>query len=92
MRRSFGLAPAFPPAGRSYQGLTFYPTLTYGVDDDTIDWANLRIVGVGNRSLSDIVYRMKVAGVRSKQGWHNARGARFGKIADAEFHARKIKR
>ena len=32
--RSFGFAPAFPSAARSYQALTFYPALTYGVDGD----------------------------------------------------------
>jgi len=90
--RSFGFAPAFPSAARSYQALTFYPALTYGVDGDRIDRANFRIIGVGDRGLSGIVYRIKVACVRSKQGRHNAWGARFGKIADAEFHARKIKR
>ena len=88
--RSFGLAPAFPPAARSYQAFTFYPALTYGVDGDRIDSANFRIIGVGNRGLSGIVYRIKVASVCSKQGRRNAWGARFGKIADAEFHARKI--
>src|SRR5437588_1008362 len=90
--RSFGLAPAFPSAARSYQALTFYPALTYGVDGDRIDRAKFRIIGVGDRGLSGIVYRIKVACVRRKQGRHNAWGARFGKIADAEFHARKIKR
>jgi hypothetical protein len=90
--RLFGLALSFPSAARFYQALTFYPALTYGVDSDRIDGANLRIVGVGNRGLSGIVYRIKVACVRSKQGRHNAWGARFGKIADAEFHARKIVR
>jgi hypothetical protein len=82
----------FPSAARSYQALTFYPALTYGVDGDRIDGANFRIIGVGNRGLSGIVYRIKVACVRSKQDRHNAWGAQFGKIADAEFHARKIKR
>ena len=57
--RSFGLAPAFPPAARSYQALTFYPALTHGVDGDRIDSANFRIIGVGNRGLSGIVYRIK---------------------------------
>ena len=46
---------------------------------------------VGNRGLSGIVYRIKVACVCSKQSRRNAWGAGFGKIADAEFHARKIK-
>src|SRR6516165_9733151 len=59
--RSFGLAPAFPSSARSYQALTFYPALTYGVDGDRIDSANFRIIGVGNRGLSGIVYRIKVA-------------------------------
>jgi len=90
--RSFGFAPAFPSAARSYQALTFYPALTYGVNGDRIDRANFRIIGVGDRGLSGIVYRIKVACVRSKQGRHNAWGARFGKITDAEFHARMIKR
>jgi hypothetical protein len=90
--RSFGLAPAFPSAARLYQTLTFYPALPYGVDGDRIDRANFRIIGVGDRGLSGIVYRIKVACVRSKQGRRNAWGARFGKIADAEFHARKIMR
>ena len=89
---SFGLAPAFPSGARSYQALTFYPALTYRVDGDRIDSADFRIIGVGNRGLSGIVYRIKVACVCSKQGRRNAWGARFGKIADAEFHARKIKR
>jgi hypothetical protein len=35
--------------------------LTYGVDGDRIDRANFRIIGVGNRGLSGIVYRIKVA-------------------------------
>jgi hypothetical protein len=90
--RSFGLAPAFPSAAHSYQTLTFYPALPYGLDGDRIDRANFGIIGVGNRGLSGIVYRTKVACVRSKQGRRNAWAARFGKIADAEFHARKIKR
>jgi hypothetical protein len=34
--------------------------LTYGVDGDRIDRANFRIIGVGNRGLSGIVYRIKV--------------------------------
>jgi hypothetical protein len=89
--RSFGLAPAFPSGARSYQALTFYPALTYGLDGDRIDSANFRIIGVGNRGLSGIVYRIKVACVCSKQSRRNAWGAGFGKIADAEFHARKIK-
>jgi hypothetical protein len=76
----------------SYQALTFYPALIDGVDGDTIDSANFGIIGVGNRGLSSIVYRIKVACVCSKQGRRNAWGAGFGKIADAEFHARKIKR
>ena len=59
--RSFGLAPAFPSGARSYQTLTFYPALTYGLDGDRIDSANFRIIGVGNRGLSGIVYRTKVA-------------------------------
>ena len=90
--RSFGLPPAFPSAARSYQALTSYPPLTYGVDGDRINRANFRIIGVGNRGLSGIVYRTKVARVCSKQCRRNAWGARFGKIADAEFHAHKIKR
>src|SRR4029453_7837199 len=89
--RSFGLAPAFPSGARSYQALTFYPALTYGLDGDRIDSANFRIIGVGNRGLSGIVYRIKVACVCRKQSRRNAWGAGFGKIADAEFHARKIK-
>jgi hypothetical protein len=89
--RSFGLASAFPSGARSYQALTFYPALTYGLDGDRIDSANFRIIGVGNRGLSGIVYRIKVACVCSKQSRRNAWGAGFGKIADAEFHARKIK-
>jgi hypothetical protein len=90
--RSFGFAPAFPSAAGSYQALTFYPALIYGFDSDRIDSANFRIIGIGDRGLSGIVYRIKVARVCSKQGRHNAWEARFGKIADAEFHARKIKR
>jgi hypothetical protein len=90
--RSFGLAPAFPSTARSYQALTFYPALTYGVDGDRIDSSNFRIIGVGNRGPSNIVYRIKVACVCSKQGRRDAWRARFGKIADAEFHARRIKR
>jgi hypothetical protein len=50
-----------------------------------------RIIGVGNRGLSGIVYRIKVARVCSKQSRRNAWGAGFGKIADTEFHSRKIK-
>jgi len=89
--RSFGLAPAFPSTARSYQALTFYPALTYGLNNDRIDGANFRIIGVGNRGFSGIVYRTKVACGRSKQSRHNAWGGRFGKIADPKFHARKIK-
>jgi hypothetical protein len=89
---SLGLAPTFPSVPHFYQGLTFYSALTYGVDGDRIDRANFRIIGVGNRGLSSLVYRIKVAGVCSEQGRRNAWGARLGKIADAKFHARKIKR
>jgi hypothetical protein len=32
--------------------------LTYWVDADRIDWASFRIIGVGNRSLSGIVYHI----------------------------------
>src|SRR5690348_16407016 len=92
MAHSFGLAPAFPSAGGLYQGLPFYPALAYRLDGDRIDSANFRIVGVFNCSLSGSVYRSKVAGVGSKQRRRNAWGTRFGKIADAEFHAHKIKR
>jgi hypothetical protein len=88
---SFRLTDAFPSAARSYQALTFYPAFAYGIDNDGIDRASFRIIGVGNRGLSGIVYRIKVACGRSKQSRHNARGGRFGKIADPEFHARKIK-
>jgi len=90
--RSFGFAPAFPSAGLSYQALTFYPALTYGVYADRIHRAILGLLDFGNGGLSSIIYRIKVASVLSKQGRHNARGVRFGKIADTEFHARKIKR
>jgi len=89
---SLGLAPALPSAARFHQALAFYPALTYGVDSDRIDRTDFRIIGVGDRGLSGIVYRIKVACVCGKQGRRNAWGARFGKIADAEFHARKIKR
>jgi len=61
-----------PSAARSYQALTFYPTLIYGFDGDRIHSANFRIIGIGNRGLSGIVSRIKVARVRSKQGRHNA--------------------
>ena len=90
--RSFGFAPAFPSAGLSYQALTFYPALTYGVYADRILRAILGLLDFGNGGLSGIIYRIKVASVLGKQGRHNARGVRFGKIADTEFHARKIKR
>jgi hypothetical protein len=84
------LRDAFPSAVRSYQPLTFYPALAYGVDNDRIGSA--KFIGVGNRGLSGIVYRIKVACGRSKQSWHNAWGGRFSKIAGPKFHARKIKR
>jgi hypothetical protein len=90
--RSFRLAPAFPSTARSYQALTFYPALTYGLNNDRIDRANFRIIGVGNRGFPGIVYRTKVACGRSKQSRHKAWGGRFGEIADPKFHARKIKR
>jgi hypothetical protein len=92
MLRLFGISYALPSTTRSYQALTFYPALAYGLNTDGIDRANFRIIGVGNRGLSGIVYRTKVAGGRSKQNRHNAWGGWFGKIADPEFHARKIKR
>jgi len=41
--------------------LSPYPALTYGVDGDGIYSANFRIIGVGNRDLSGIIYRIKVA-------------------------------
>ena len=90
--RSFGLAPAFPSAARFYQGLAFYPALTDGVDGDRIGSANFGVFGVGNRGPSGIIYGIKIACVCSKGDRRNARGARFGKIADAEFHVRRIKR
>jgi hypothetical protein len=83
------LRDAFPSAVRSYQALTFHPALTYGVDNNGIGSANP--IGVGNRGLSGIVYRIKVACGRSKQSRHSACGGRFSKIADPKFHARKIK-
>src|SRR5262249_46034369 len=93
-RRAVNLAlwlrDAFPSAVRSYQALTFYPALAYGVDNNRIGSANF--IGVGNRGLSGIVYRIKVACGRSKQRRHTAWGGRFSKIADPKFHARKIKR
>ena len=70
----------------------FYPSFAYELDTDGSDSADFRIVGVSNRGLSGVIYRIKVARVCSKQGRRNAWGARIGKIADAEFHARKIKR
>jgi hypothetical protein len=84
------LRDAFPSAVRSYQALTFYPALAYGVDNNGIGIANF--IGVGNRRLSRIVYRIKVACGRCKQSRHSACGGRFSKIADPKFHARKIKR
>jgi hypothetical protein len=90
--RSFGFAPAFPSAGLSYQALTFYPALTYGVYADRIHRAILGLLDFGNGRLSGIIYRIEVASVLRKQGRHNARGVRFGKIADTEFHAHKIRR
>jgi hypothetical protein len=84
------LRHAFPSAVRSYQALTFYPALAYGVDNNRIGSANF--VGVNNRGLSGIVYRIKVACGRGKQSRHSAWDGRFGKIADPKFHARKIKR
>ena len=90
--RLFGVRYALPSTARSYQALTFYPAFAYGLDTDGSDSADFRIVGVSNRGLSGVVYRIKVARVCSKQGRRNAWGARIGKIADAEFHARKIKR
>ena len=93
-RRAVNLAlwlrDAFPSVVRSYQPLTFYPALAYGVDNNRIGSANF--IGVGNRGLSGIVYRIKVACGRSKQSRHNAWGGRFSKIAGPKFHARKIKR
>ena len=70
-RRAVNLAlwlrDAFPSAVRSYQPLTFYPALAYGVDNNRIGSANF--IGVGNRGLSGIVYRIKVAcGAASKAG------------------------
>jgi hypothetical protein len=90
--RLFGIPYAIPSTARSYQALTFYPALAYGLNNDRINGANFRIIGVGNRGLSGIVYSTKVASGRSKQNRYNARGGRFGKIADPKFHARKIKR
>jgi len=90
--RLFGIPYATPSTARSYQALTFYPALAYGLNNDGIDGANFRIIGVSNRGLSGIVYRSKVASGRSKQNRHNAWGGRLGKIADPKFHARKIKR
>jgi hypothetical protein len=90
--RLFGIPYEIPSSARSYQALTFYPALAYWLNIDGIDEPNFRIIGVGNRGLSGIVYRIKVACGRSKQNRHNAWGGRFGKIADPEFHARKIKR
>jgi hypothetical protein len=84
------LRDAFPSAVRSYQALTFYPALAYGVDNNGIGSANF--IGVGNRGLSGNVYRIKVAYRRGKQRRHSAWGGRFSKIADPKFHARKIKR
>jgi hypothetical protein len=90
--RLFGIPYEIPSSARSYQALTFYPALAYWLNIDGIDEPNFRIIGVGNRGLSGIVYRIKVACGRSKQNRHNAWGGRFGKIADPKFHARKIKR
>jgi hypothetical protein len=47
---------------------------------------------IGNSTKIGTATGLKVARVRRKQGRHNAWEARFGKIADAEFHVRKIKR
>lgn len=90
--RLFGIPDAIPSTARSYQALTLYPALAYGLDNDGIDAANFRIIGIGNRGLSGVVYRTKVARVCSNQGRRNAWSAWLGKIADAEFHARKIER
>jgi hypothetical protein len=90
--RLFGIPYEIPSSAHSYQALTFYPALAYWLNIDGIDEPNFRIIGVGNRGLSGIVYRIKVACGRSKQNRHNAWGGRFGKIADPKFHARKIKR
>jgi hypothetical protein len=53
-RRAVNLAlwlrDAFPSAVRSYQALTFYPALAYGVDNNRIGSANF--IGIGNRGLS----------------------------------------
>jgi len=88
--RLFGIPYASPSTLRSYQALTFYPALAYGLDNDGLDGSNFRIIGVGNRRLSGIVYRIKVASGRSKQNRHNVWGGRFGKIADPKFHAPNI--
>ena len=61
------------------------------IEVDETRWNVLTHLRVGNRGLSGIVYRIKVECVCSKQSRRNAWGAGFGKIADAEFHARKIK-
>jgi hypothetical protein len=61
------------------------------IEVDETRWNVLTHLRVGNRGLSGIVYRIKVACVCSKQSRRNAWGAGFGKIADAEFYARKIK-
>jgi hypothetical protein len=84
------LRDAFPSAVRSYQALTFYPALAYGVDNNRIGSANF--IGIGNRGPSGIVYRIEVACGRSKQSRHSAWSGRFSKITDPKFHACKIKR
>ena len=92
MLRLLGISYALPSTTRLYQALTFYPALAYGLDTDGIDGANVRFIGIGNRGLSGIVYGAKVAGGRSKQNRHDPWGGWFGKIADPEFHAGRIKR
>ena len=87
--RLFGIPYALPSTFRFFQALPFYPALAYGLNNDGIDGANFRIIGIGNRRLSGFVYGVEVARGLSKQNRHNAWGGRLGKIADPEFHARQ---
>jgi hypothetical protein len=81
---------AFPSSVRSYQALTFYPALAYGLDNNRI--GGVKFIRVRNRGPSGIVYSIKVGCGRTKQNRHSTWGGQFGKIADPKFHARKITR